>query len=226
MQCEKYKNAKQKGPKKAPRPDPAGDGPLRDTPRRHPHQEVQGEPRPITGPSPGPPTTVGGTPQSPVPGAPTAEVSTGGQAHAGRPQSRPCRGPPIPPAPKAAQGLSAPGREAQLPRAQSCGGRRGVGGPIRLPNRPPQATPPPQPAPAGTRSPLARCAPRQCWPAPKARCTSSAAGLTPAEPASSPPVSRDASQPRFRDGRVRRHRQPTIRPGERYFSCSVRRNEE
>ncbi|KAJ1089884.1 hypothetical protein NDU88_003027 [Pleurodeles waltl] len=210
------------GPKKAPRPDPAGDGPLRDPPGGTPHQEVQGEPCLITGQSPGPPATGVGARDHQSQWATTAEVSTGGQAPAGRPQSRPRRGLPIPLAPKAEQGLSAPGREGDQPRAQGRGGR----GPIRPLNRPTKATPPPRPAPAGARMLLTRCAPGGTRPAPQFRRTSSATGPTPAESASSPPVSTGTGQPRFRDGRVHRHRQPTIRLVERYFSRSVRRNYE
>ncbi|KAJ1118107.1 hypothetical protein NDU88_006302 [Pleurodeles waltl] len=134
---------------------PAGDGPLRD-PRRHSHQGVQGEPRPITGPSPVPPATGGG----PAISSSKGPHSRSHHSWAGRPQAWSRRGPQTPPAPKAEQGLSDPDREAQQPRITRPQGpqRRGGRSPIRPATQSPQATPPPRPAPTGVRSPLSRCA--------------------------------------------------------------------
>ncbi|KAJ1153808.1 hypothetical protein NDU88_006566 [Pleurodeles waltl] len=73
-------------------------------------------------------------------GAPAAEGTTTGQAPAGRPQARPIREPPNPPAPKAEKRLSAPSHEAQQqqPRVPGMRGLASGRGPKRPPNRPPK----------------------------------------------------------------------------------------
>ncbi|KAJ1087509.1 hypothetical protein NDU88_000677 [Pleurodeles waltl] len=94
-------------------------GPPRGPPMGTPHQEVQSEPCPTTGPSPEPPAT----------GGHITITSSNGPPQPKSPQpGRPRREPQNPPAPKAEQGRSVPGRKAQQPHVTGPRGpqRRGA----------------------------------------------------------------------------------------------------